>query len=118
MDRLDMKKEAAPTASHAPLMTIGNTATYPLPPEYSKPIRFRVNGKIIRVKGGRALVLDRLIAAGPKGIDRATTLQWIANLSDTVKSLKDDWGIGIETRLRQPCNYALLSHVERIGGAA
>lgn len=118
MVRLDIETEAVAAASDAPLVTSCSKAIYPLPVEYRKPIRFRFGDRIIKLTGGRALVLDRLIEAGPKGIDRATTLQWVANLSDTVKALTNDRGIDIETRKRQPCNYALRSYVERIGGAA
>ena len=118
MDRLDIEKGAAPTAPIAPISAIGSPAIYSLPAEYRKPICFRIGDRIIKLKGGRALVLDRLIEAGPTGIDRATTLQWVANLSDTVKALTNDRGIDIETRKGQPCNYALQSQVERIGGAA
>jgi hypothetical protein len=117
MDRLDIKKGAVAPAPFAPLITSGSQAIYPLPTEYRKPIRFRVGDRIIKLTGGRALVLDRLMAAGPSGIDRAATLQWVANLADTIAALRVV-GIAIETRKRQPCNYALQCHVERIGGAA
>lgn len=117
MDRLDMKKGAVAPAPCAPLVTSGSLAIYPLPAEYRKPILFRFGDRIIKLTGGRALVLDRLIAAGPSGIDRAATLQWIANLADSIAALRAT-GIAIETRKGQPCNYALRSHVERIGGAA
>lgn len=117
MDRLNTKTEAvapAPVVLHS---TIGSPAIYPLPAEYRKPIRFRLGDKIINLTGGRALVLDRLIAAGPSGIDRAATLQWVANLADSIAALRAA-GIAIETRKGQPCNYALQCHVKRIGGAA
>lgn len=116
-DRLDTEKGAAPTAPIAPISTIGSPAIYPLPAQYRKPIRFRVNGKIIRLTGGRALVLDRFIAAGPAGIDRATTLQWIANLADTIAALRTA-GIAVDTRKGQAANYSIACHVEKIGGAA
>jgi hypothetical protein len=116
MDRLGIKKATVAPVAFAPLVTSSSIATYPLPPEYRKPIRFRLGDRIIKLTGRRALVLDRLIAAGSKGIDRAAKLQWVANLADTIKALKDDRGIDIETRKWQPCNYALRSNVERIGG--
>jgi hypothetical protein len=117
MDRLDKESEAAATASDAPRVSSGSPAIYPLPTEYRKPIRFRVGDRIIKLTGGRALVLDRLISAGSNGIDRAATLQWVANLADSIAALRAT-GIAIETRKGQPCNYALQCHVERIGGAA
>lgn len=117
MDRLDNEKGGAPTPPIAPLSTSDSMAIYPLPAEYRKPIRFRFGDRITKLTGGRALVLDRLIAAGSKGIDRAATLQWVANLANTIAALRAT-GIAIETRKCQPCNYALQSLVERIGGAA
>jgi hypothetical protein len=117
MDRLDIKKGAVAPAPFAPLITSGSPAIYPLPAEYRKPIRFRLGDRIIKRQGGRALVLDRLIAAGANGIHRAETLQWVANLADSIAALRAT-GIAIETRKGQPCNYALQCHVERIGGAA
>jgi hypothetical protein len=61
--------------------------------------------------------LDRLIAAGPAGIDRAATLQWVANLADTIAALRTA-GIAIETRKGQAANYSIACNVEKIGGAA
>lgn len=115
METLSKKMGAAPTAPDAPVRSTGNSAIYPLPAEYHKPIRFQLDGITFRLKGGRALVLDRLIAAGPAGIDRAATLQWIANLADTIAALRNH-GIAIETRRGWAANYALLSSVVRIGG--
>lgn len=117
METLSKKKGAAPTAPDAPITTTGGNAIYPLPSEYRKPIHFRASGITFRLKGGRALVLDRLIAAGPAGIDRAATLQWIANLADTIAALRQR-GVAIETRRGRAANYALLSAATRIGGAA
>ncbi len=117
MDRLHKETEAAATASDAPLVTSGSKSIYPLPAEYRKPIRFRIGDRIIKLTGGRALVLDRLIAAGSKGIDRAATLQWVANLADSIAALRAA-GFTIETRKGQPCNYVVQCHVERMGGAA
>jgi hypothetical protein len=117
MERIKTMKEAVAPAPFAPHSISSSPAIYPLPAEYRKPIRYRLSDRIIKLTGGRALVLDRLIAAGAKGIDRAATLQWVANLSDTIAALRAA-GIAIETRKGQPCNYALQCHVERIGGAA
>lgn len=117
MDRLAKKMGAASPAPCAPASIGVCPAIYPLPSEYRKPIRFRVKGHVIRLKGGRALTLERLIAAGPAGIDRATTLQWIANLGDTIAALREA-GITIATRKGQAANYALGCTVEKIGGAA
>jgi hypothetical protein len=117
MDRLDEETEAVAAAPVAPLNTSGSQAIYPLPAEYRKPIRFRLGDRIVKLTGGRALVLDRLIAAGPGGIDRSTTLQWVANLSDTIGALRAA-GIAIETRKGRAANYALLSHVTRWEGRA
>ena len=112
-----IEKGAVSPAPNAPLSTIGCIAIYPLPAEYRKPIRFTVNDKVKCFRGGRALVLDLLIAAAPDGIDRAATLQWVANLADTVAALRTA-GIAIETRKGQAANYALTCKVEKIGGAA
>ena len=98
------------TKGHSP-------SIYPLPSEYREEIRFSVGTTIIAVKGGRALALDRLIAAGPKGIDRAATLQWIANISDTIGALKGR-GIEIETRKGYAANYVLRCSVKRWEGQA
>lgn len=117
MDGIEMEKGAAPTAPVAPLSASGSTGIYPLPVQYRKPIRFWVNSKVIRLTGGRALVLDRLIAAGPAGIDRAATLQWVANLADTIAALRAS-GIVIETRKGQAANYVLACAAYKLGGAA
>ena len=117
MDRLETKTEAVAPASVAPISTIGSPAIYPLPTEYRKPVRFRIGDRVIKLTGGRALVLDRLIAAGPAGIDRAATLQWVANLADTIAALRTA-GIAIETRKGQAANYSIACNVEKIGGAA
>lgn len=117
IDRLDRETEAVAAASDAPLVTSCSHAIYPLPDEYRMPIRFRIGDRILKLKGGRALVLDRLIAAGSSGIDRAATLQWIANLADSIAALRVA-GIAIETRKGQACNYALQCFVQRTGGAA
>jgi hypothetical protein len=61
----------------------GQPQVYPLPAQYSKPQSYRVDGTVLRFKGGMALMLDRMIAAQPRGIDRSATLQWIANIADT-----------------------------------
>jgi hypothetical protein len=94
----------------------GTPATYPLPPQYRKAIRFNLGGESVALKGGRALVLDLLIAAKSAGIDRASTLQWVANLSDTICALRAR-AIMIKTRKGHAANYALLSDVRRDGGA-
>lgn len=117
MMKRPIEKGAATTAPNAPLSTIGSISIYPLPAEYRKPIRFWVNGDVKRFVGGRALVLDRLIIAGSLGIDRAATLQWVANLGDTIAALRAA-GIAIETRKGNAANYALNCKVEKIGGAA
>ncbi len=117
INRLYKEKGAAPTAPFAPISTIGSPAIYPLPAAFCKPIRFRIGDRIVKLTGGRALVLDRLISAGPAGIDRAATLQWVANLADSIAALRAA-GIAIETRKGQPCNYVLQCHVEQIDGAA
>lgn len=117
MDRLDTKKGTVASVPFAPLITCGSPAIYALPAEYRKPIRYRIGDRIVKLSGGRALALDRLIAAGANGIDRAATLQWIANLADTIAALRAA-GIAIETRKGKAANYAIVSHVEKIGGAA
>lgn len=114
MDRPIKKMGAAPTAPYSPLASSSNCAIYPLPEEYNKTIRFNVKGKATPFRGGRALVLDRLIAAKPAGIDRAETLQWVANLSDTVGALREK-GIKIDTRKGHAAIYELRSHVTRWG---
>lgn len=111
-----IKKGAAATAPIAPLSTSGNRAIYPLPVEYRKQISFWVCGHVIQLTGGRGLVLDRLIEAGPAGIDRAATLQWVANLADTIAALRAA-GITITTRKGQAANYVLDCVVLKIGGA-
>ena len=89
------------------------TSIYPLPTAYRKPIEFMTGGKAIRIKGGRALVLDLLIDAGSNGIDRSATLRWVANISDTICALRSR-GIVIQTCKWQPANYVLRSEVLRI----
>jgi hypothetical protein len=86
---------------------------YPLPAQYSKPQSYRVDGRVLRFKGGMALMLDRMIAAQPNGIDRAATLQWIANIADTVMRLRGR-GVSIATDRGQRACYRLLSDVERL----
>jgi hypothetical protein len=88
------------------------TPTYPLPTAYCKSVDFIADGTAIRLKGGRALVLDLLIAASSNGIDRSATLQWIANISDTICALRGR-GLVIETYKGHPANYVLRSAVFR-----
>lgn len=105
---------AAPFAqSAASFDRKGTPATYPLPPQYRKPIRYVANGLPVILKGGRALVMDLLIAAKPAGIDRAATLQWVANLSDTICALRS-CRIEIETRRGHAANYVLICDVRRM----
>ena len=112
MDNLANKKGTVHAAlCNSPTKGL-NPYIYPLPSEYHKEVRFSVGTTIIAVKGGRALALDRLITAGPKGIDRAATLQWIANISDTIGALKGR-GIEIETRKGHAANYVLRCSVKR-----
>jgi hypothetical protein len=94
----------------------GTPCTYSLPAQYRKPNRYTLGDKILALKGGRALLLDLLINAKPAGIDRASTLQWLANISDTVGALRAR-GIAIETRKGLPAHYELISDVRRIGAA-
>jgi hypothetical protein len=110
------KKGAALTAPCARSGGKEAASIYPLEAKYRKPNRFALRDKPLTLKGGRALVLDLLIAAKPAGIDRSATLQWVANLSDTICALRAH-GIMIETRKGQAANYALISDVRRIGGA-
>jgi hypothetical protein len=58
-------------------------------------------------------MLNRMIAAQPAGIDRAATLQWIANIADTAKRLKER-GVSIATDRGQRACYRLLSDVSRL----
>jgi hypothetical protein len=112
------KGGAATPPSHVtgqPQSLNGQSQVYPLPARYSKPQSYRVDGRVLRFKGGMALMLDRLIAAQPGGIDRAETLQWIANIADTAKRLKDR-GVSIATDRGQPTSYRLLSNAARLEG--
>ena len=115
------KEGAAPTAPNIrPVMRIdgrGTPVVYPLPVQYRKPIRFTLDGRLFALKGGRALVMDLLIAAKPAGIDRASTLQWVANLSDTIGALRAR-GVLIETRKGHAANYMLISGVRQMEGAS
>lgn len=115
----DKRKEAvAPASLNHPKREQGNgtPAVYPLPATYRKRNRFFVDGATLAFTGGRALLLDALIAAKPAGIDRASTLQWIANISDSVGALKEK-GVRIATDRGQPCCYRLLSEARRLEGA-
>jgi hypothetical protein len=94
----------------------GTPCTYSLPAQYRKPNRYALGDQVLALQGGRALLLDLLINAKPAGIDRASTLQWLANISDTVGELRAR-GIAIETRKGLPAHYELISDVRRIGGA-
>jgi hypothetical protein len=116
MGSLSKDMGAGGAAPNAAALKSSSSTIYPLPPAYRKPIRFLSDGLIIMLGGRRALVLDLLIAAKPAGIDRSSTLQWVANLSDTVCALRVR-GIVIETRKGQAANYVLISDVRRIGGA-
>jgi hypothetical protein len=90
---------------------IGTTAIYPLPAQYSKPQSYRVNGKVLRFKGGRARLLDALIAAKSAGVDRSKTWQWCANLGDTISALRVK-GLDIPRPIGGV--YVLLSNVTRL----
>lgn len=105
----------APTCHPKRNPSNGTPAVYSLPARYRKRNRFIVDGAIVSFAGGRALLLDMLIAAKPAGVDRAKTLQWIANISDSVGALKDK-GVRIATDRRQPCCYRLLSEARRLEG--
>jgi hypothetical protein len=114
------KKGAALTAPDvhpaAQIDKRGTAAIYPLPVHYRKLNRFVIDERPFAIKGGRALVLDLLIDAKPAGIDRASTLQWVANLSDTICALRAR-GIAIDTQKGRAANYVLASDVRRNGGA-
>ncbi len=110
------KMGAAGTAPGVRTDGDGDGGTYTLPFRYRKPIRFDVEGRAVAFKGGRALILELLIAAKPAGIDRAATWQAIANIADVIKALRAK-GVIIETRKGRAASYVLTSDVRQIGSA-
>jgi hypothetical protein len=110
------EKGAAATVPFAPLYK-SDSAIYPLPIEYSKPILFNVDGQTGPFQGRRALMLDLMRKAKSVGIGRAETWRWIGNPADAVDALRKR-GVQIDTRKGQPKCYVLRSTVERIDGAA
>jgi hypothetical protein len=119
VESLHTKKGAARTAPDAnpvPQCDKGTASTYSLPSQYRKANRFKIDERPFALKGGRALVMDLLIDAKPAGIDRASTLKWVANLSDTIGALRA-CGVLLATRKGHAANYVLISDVRRDGGA-